>query len=163
MGRPAYTDEEIQQARRKLVDGAMSLYLEHGLDSVSLRQVADRIGMSHTLVYRYFDDKEALLAELRVSCLDDLDQALRNADDPHATPLSRLRCALSTLMTFGCDEPGKYRLVFAHEQPHLSDYPHLLARREQVFSACQQLVSAAVRDRGLAIDPLLYVSMNVCW
>jgi AcrR family transcriptional regulator len=156
MGRTAYTEEEIQQARRMLIDGAMSLYMEGGLDSVSLRQVADRIGMSHTLVYRYFNDKNALLAELRMDCLDELEQALHNADDPAAAPLERLRRALGTMMTFGHDEPAKYRLVFAHEQPHLDDFPRLRARREKVFAVCLEIVSAAVRAKGLGVDPLLY-------
>ena len=156
MGRTAYTEDEIHQARRKLIDGAMSLYLERGLDSVSLRQVADRIGMSHTLVYRYFEDKEALLAELRVDCLDELAQALQNADHPAAAPLERLHCALVTILKFGCDEPAKYRLVFAYEQPNLVDFPRLYARREKLFAACLELVSAVVRAKRLSVDPLLY-------
>jgi AcrR family transcriptional regulator len=158
MARPAYSEQEIQQTRLMLVEGAMSLYLERGLDSITLRQVAERIGMSHTLVYRYFDSKEALLAELRVACLQDYQRvlALALAAEEAATPLARLRSALTSMLVFGCDEPAKYRLVFAHEQPSLDDYPRLKALRDEVFAACLALVQAAASEARADIDPLLY-------
>jgi len=154
MGRRAYSDEEVQKARQALTQAAMALYLELGLDGVSLRQVAERAGLSHTLVYRYFDDKEALLAELRLLCLDDFELALRHADRPKADPVARVRAVLMGVLAFGCDQPAKYRLVFAHSQPDLSAFPRLLAKRCEIFDSCVDLVQTAIDHGNLDVDAL---------
>lgn len=161
MARIAYTENEIRQVRQHLVNAAMSLYLERGLESVTLRQVAERIGMSHTLVYRYFEQKEALFAEMRFECLKELHEALARADDPKAAPAMRLRYASITVLTFGCEQSAKYRLIFAHEQPSLDAYPRLREKREVVFAYCYELVLAAAATAPSPIDPLLL--MHALW
>lgn len=134
----------------------MSLYQEHGLGSVTLRQVAERCGTSHALVYRYFDDKDCLLTELRLICLAELQNAVRCAVDVGASPFKQLELALSALMNFGYEEPAKYRLVFAHEQPSLDHHTRLRDEREALFSDCRALIEAAARQQGLHIDALVY-------
>lgn len=156
MARPTYTEDEVNQTRDRILIAAMSLYLERGLESISLRQVADRLGLSHTMAYRYFDDKDALLAEMRIACLDELKSALQHGVAEAATPLDRLRAALATILTFGSDQPEKYRLVFAHEQPHLEKYPRLLALRTELFDACHGMVIATAEQQHVTVDPLLY-------
>ena len=40
--------------RCQLVDAGLALYRSAGLEAVSLRRLADAVGISHTLPYRYF-------------------------------------------------------------------------------------------------------------
>lgn len=156
MGRPAYSDEEAQRTRSRLTQAAVDLYLERGLDGVSLRQVAGRAEVSHTLVYRYFDDKEALLADVRLSCLHEFQSALERADRPSAQPVPRLRAVMLAVLDFGCNAPAKYRLVFAHNQPDLASYPQLLAKRCEVFATCVGLVQSAIDNGPVKLDALAF-------
>ena len=48
--------------RQALIDGAIALIAEQDISSLSLREVARRVGVSHAAPYRHFADKEALLA-----------------------------------------------------------------------------------------------------
>jgi AcrR family transcriptional regulator len=50
--------------REAVVDIAISLADDQGLDSVSLRRVAARLGVTPMALYRHVDNKEALLDEL---------------------------------------------------------------------------------------------------
>lgn len=55
---------------------AIELFSAHGFEAVSIRQIAARAGVSHTLVHKYFGTKEDLLQV-----------ALAARDDRYATPL----------------------------------------------------------------------------
>jgi len=59
-------------AERKadILDATVDLLAEHGPDAVTVRQIADRAGVKHALIFRHFGDKAALvqaatLGELR--------------------------------------------------------------------------------------------------
>ena len=61
---PKYlSDEEIAAFRERLIDAAERLFAEHGTEAVTIRQLAAEIGVSPmTRPYRYFTDKDAILA-----------------------------------------------------------------------------------------------------
>ena len=40
------------------------LFAEHGVDGVSIRQIAAAAGINHALIIRYFGSKDALVAEI---------------------------------------------------------------------------------------------------
>lgn len=53
------------EARRaQLLDAALTIVAEEGINAVSLRRVAREIGVSEALAFRYFSSRGALLAEL---------------------------------------------------------------------------------------------------
>ncbi|MCU0267275.1 MAG: TetR family transcriptional regulator [Acidimicrobiales bacterium] len=51
--------EEVSAA---LVDAATTLFAEHGFTAVSTRDIARAAGVSHTLLFRHFGSKDALIA-----------------------------------------------------------------------------------------------------
>lgn len=58
-GRPR--SEKAQQA---ILDAAMALLIEHGLDAVSMDELADLAGVSKATVYRWWPSKHALALEV---------------------------------------------------------------------------------------------------
>ncbi|GLU39255.1 MULTISPECIES: TetR/AcrR family transcriptional regulator [unclassified Pseudomonas] len=156
MARPLYSPEETESIRQTLVQGALALYLEEGMDSVTLRQIAKRVGLSHTVGYRYFSNKEALVAEMRRACILEFKAAIPPADGHNPDPLRHLRATLLSLLEFGRTQPAKYRLIFSDSQPDLADYPSLLTQRWEVFATCVELVQDAIDQRRLYGDALLF-------
>ncbi len=70
----------------KILDTAEHLFSRHGLYGVTLKDVAKRLGVHHTLINYYFDDKKTLFdavfarravvtSERRMKVLDDYDKA----------------------------------------------------------------------------------------
>ena len=49
---------------RALVDTAVRMIQEEGIQALTLRGVGARLGVSRTALYRHFDDKQALLARV---------------------------------------------------------------------------------------------------
>ena len=56
--------QQQEDLRAKILDAARELFVNEGVEAVSMRKVADKIGYSATTLYNYFDDKEALLYAL---------------------------------------------------------------------------------------------------
>src|SRR4051812_25500036 len=50
--------------RQRILDAALDLFVERGFDKASLREVADRVGVTKAALYYYFPSKEDLLVAL---------------------------------------------------------------------------------------------------
>lgn len=51
--------------RERILDAAYELLMEQGPDALSIRAIADRVGVSHMVLYTYFENHEALAQALR--------------------------------------------------------------------------------------------------
>jgi TetR/AcrR family transcriptional regulator, cholesterol catabolism regulator len=61
----AISDPEVPEARLRILDAAESLYAKRGFDSVTLREIAAPLGLSHAALYYHFPGgKEELFAEV---------------------------------------------------------------------------------------------------
>ncbi len=57
---PKVVDHEVY--RVELLERAVGAFAEHGYASLSMKQLADRLGISHGLFYHYFESKEPVAA-----------------------------------------------------------------------------------------------------
>jgi len=55
------TEAEREQLRTLIIDAARELFVSRGVEAVTMREIAKRIGYSATSIYLYLADKEALL------------------------------------------------------------------------------------------------------
>lgn len=61
MARPSLTEEQVDRFREEAGRVALEMVDEEGLESVTLRALATRLGCSYSKPYRCFEDKEDLL------------------------------------------------------------------------------------------------------
>jgi AcrR family transcriptional regulator len=104
-------EREREEIRTRILDAARELFANEGVESVTMRRIADRIEYSPTAIYFHFRDKDALLAEL-------CDYDFRNFAQGFAEiaripdPIERLRAAGLAYVDFGVRNPSHYRLMF---------------------------------------------------
>ena len=55
------TEAERQQLRTLIIDAARELFVTQGVEAVTMREIAKRIGYSATSIYLHFADKDTLL------------------------------------------------------------------------------------------------------
>ncbi|QHS11055.1 TetR/AcrR family transcriptional regulator [Sinimarinibacterium sp. NLF-5-8] len=144
MARQQLSAEAEHDMRCQLVDAGLALYRSAGLEAVSLRRLADAVGISHTLPYRYFADKDALLAAMRCACVRAFDQALCRSLTAAAAPETHLRRFAAAYVDYACQHTADYLLIFTTEQPPPSQYPALLAARQAPFERAVVVVQAAI-------------------
>ena len=103
-----------------IIDGAAAAFARSGYAATSMADVAAATGVSHLIVYRHFDSKDALYEAVLDRALDLLDAALSDerAIGPHGpTPAMLLGAARSDRTAFGvlwrhaAREPGFARFA----------------------------------------------------
>lgn len=76
-----------QMRQRQLMDAALSLAMEDGVDSVTVSAVAKRAGLSRSSIYEYFASSADLIADLVMEELSYYNERLRKAvydvNDPY--------------------------------------------------------------------------------
>jgi AcrR family transcriptional regulator len=97
--------------RRQILSEARELFLKKGLSGVSMRAVADGVGVSATALYRHFNDKDALLASLLGEAFGTFGSYLGRCLGG-STPLERFRMCGRGYVEFALDHPRDYELMF---------------------------------------------------
>ncbi len=69
---------------------AIGLMVEHGYEAMTLRQLAEAVGIQAGSVYRYFGAKEKLLADIMIGHMETVLAALREALAGIEAPVERL-------------------------------------------------------------------------
>ncbi len=102
--------------RVELLDAATELMAEKGdIETISLRSIAARAGVSPTAVYRHFDDHLDLLRAAVEHCWAEFERAFLDADDGVSDPYERLRRSGDAYVRFAIEQPGKYHVLFSNK------------------------------------------------
>jgi AcrR family transcriptional regulator len=93
-----------------------------------MRQLAAELGCSPMTPYRYFKDKDEILAAVRTAAFDRFSEALETAfakADPNDAE-ARSEAVGRAYVRFALSEPHAYRLMFDLMQPGEEAYPELV-------------------------------------
>jgi AcrR family transcriptional regulator len=146
-------DQEKEDLRRRILDAAAALFLEHGYEGLSMRQIAERVGYSATTIYRYYEDKDDLLfAVVREGFLRfgrQLGTAAQADDDPR----ERLSALGHAYIEFGLKNPAYYRLMFMQRfdflfESRVEEEAPMIDSFEVLRQAVGQAMEAGTLRRG---------------
>jgi AcrR family transcriptional regulator len=147
---------EVQAFRSRLCAVAERRFVERGTDGVSMRQLADELGCSPMTPYRYFKDKQEILAAVRTAAFDRFAAVMEAAAArSRGDARGMARAVGEAYFRFALAEPDSYRLMFDLSQPDQDRYPDLvraLARARRTMSAYMETL---VTEGVLHGDPIL--------
>jgi len=86
--------------RSEILDAAERVFGEDGLRTGSLRRIADLSGYSTAAIYKFFDSKQHLVAEVLTRRGDEYLGELRQAARSEGTPLDRLHLIVDSAATY---------------------------------------------------------------
>jgi AcrR family transcriptional regulator len=143
----------------EILKAARELFLQQGVENVTTRQIAARVGISQTALYVYFSSKEQMLDALAEDAWRSLAAALAAADPEDAEgsdPVSRLRAILSAYMRFWLRRPDDYRIIFMRKamRPCPSEDDTRFATRDGLLARLAKRFAEAAKA-GLARDSWL--------
>ena len=112
---------------------------EAGPDAVSLREAARRVGVSATAAYRYFANKEELLASVAAEGFRELAAAMERG----ATESDPLGGISLIYFDFALQKRGLFRLMFGPILVERAKYPELNEAASAVFGLLQRVAVSA--------------------
>jgi AcrR family transcriptional regulator len=125
--------------RIALLAAAERTVRERGAQSLSLRELAREIGVSHGAPRRHFPDRQALLNALAESGFERLGSELRTAADGAGEEFqARLRATAGAYIRFAIRDPALLELMFAAK--HAEHVETLPAAMERAFSVMLELI-----------------------
>ncbi|MBL4612862.1 MAG: TetR/AcrR family transcriptional regulator [Emcibacter sp.] len=99
--------------RQKLLDAARDMIRAGGVEAVSLRKLADRVGVSRTAAYHYFKDKNVLLCTLAEEGFRQWQEKVDAVFQDETKPLAdRYRGYIRWYMTYAMANAEYYDLMF---------------------------------------------------
>ena len=105
-----YHHGDLKQA---LISKANLVLSQGDIEKLSLRQLAKACNVSATAVYRHFDNKESLLAQLAANGFDDLTQYMKDQLQSDDTPVMQLEKIGTAYIKFALKKPHLFRLLFS--------------------------------------------------
>ncbi|WP_298442063.1 TetR/AcrR family transcriptional regulator [uncultured Ferrimonas sp.] len=101
--------------RQTLLDAATAMIAEAGIDGLSLRKLAERVGVSRTAPYHHFKDKGQLLSAIATEGFRSrTEQAQALLADQSLTAKQRFSAFFRNYIAFATESPQMYELMFGH-------------------------------------------------
>lgn len=149
--------------RAALLDTAAAMIAENGVENLTIRGLAQRIGVSHTASYRHFATKNALLAAVAEDGFNRLVARLRAIREAQpADPLLALSRMFTAYVEFAVENPTHYRLMYGEEVFNRQEYPELTAVSRQVFSEVYLVVTQGQQAHLIKPTPPIRIACT-CW
>ncbi|WP_439613740.1 TetR/AcrR family transcriptional regulator [Reyranella sp.] len=150
-GRPRGSDGMVT-ARKKSFDlkeacvrAAREVIAEQGIEALSMRDVARKLGISHQAPYRHFESRDHLLAEIMRRCFVDFAEHLdrRKSPDVNGDPEDMG----SAYLAYAAHKPLEYRLMFGTPWPEPARHPELVKYAVHAFDILRNSQRAKYGDR----------------
>jgi AcrR family transcriptional regulator len=150
---------EGSKLREVILDAAERLLIEaRDADAVSMRAVADAVGVTPPSIYLHFADKQELIRAVCERSFAAFDDVVERAGNTTDDPVESLRRRARAYVQFGLDNPEQYRILFmgkaagAADPVDLSNMPGSLAFLHLV-EAVERALDAGLLRPGL--EPFL--------
>jgi AcrR family transcriptional regulator len=103
---------EVDAFRAEICAAAGALYAKKGEDAITMRELARALACSPMGLYRYFKDRDEIIAALRTDAFNKFSDSLETAFARGDEPFSRAREVGRAYLAFALDNPNLYRLMF---------------------------------------------------
>jgi AcrR family transcriptional regulator len=139
-----------QTTQARIFAAARALFDQDGEDGVSMRRIADRVGITPMAIYKHYPDKDALLNALMLDGFVAWEARVEKIREPE--PLDWLRKMGEAFLDFALHQPRRYEAAFLLKASAARRYPgDFVTGRSPVVSKFMARVEEA-RARGLVAD-----------
>jgi len=151
--------------RGEVLDAVNRLLDQWGSDEkLTMRAVAQEVGVAAPSIYLHFADKAELvwaaLSDKYAQLADRMDVAERTVAD--GGPRERLRAQVHAYCRFAMDNPGHYRLMYEIRQPAVDPDRMGMHPARQVSGRLRKAL-AACADAGYPLALPLYQATHTLW
>lgn len=81
--------ENRNDTKRRLVEATYQVIQEKGVEGVTAREVAKRVGVTPTVIYRHFENLYYLTVLASIICISDYLETLKTINDDEENPVEK--------------------------------------------------------------------------
>lgn len=159
MSNRKYHHEDL---RSILVEAASLLLEEEGLESLTMRNLSRKVGVSRSAPYRHFQDKTALLGAVAAEGFNRLGDDLACLPEEELSSIQRFRLCSCAYVGFAANSPRMYTLMFGFELADGAPVPELTDSAERAFSRIVECIVSCQDESFFRRSNPLGMA-NVCW
>lgn len=140
--------EVVEAVRERILKEALSIINQEGYASLSMRKLAQRLGVTAKTIYNYYSNKDELYLMVLIKGFTELTEEFRTAYRSSKDPLQKLRAAMHAYVRWGIANKHYYNIMFSMDTPKYSDYVGTAMER---LAARQNRVALEIPKIGMAI------------
>ena len=154
--------------RSTLLETATEMISTDGVDSVTMRGLSQKIGVSRTAPYRHFADKGELLAAVAEEGFKELTLRLQEVTtNEEIDVLTRFQEMSVAYVHFAVEKPTHYRMmfgdsIFSPEKYKWGDFPGLATAANAAFDEVVQIIQKCQQAGAVMAGDVQYMSI-VAW
>jgi AcrR family transcriptional regulator len=149
-----------QPTRNRIFAAARDLFGAEGPDGVSMRRIAQAVGVTPMAIYRHYADKDALMDALMLdgfTVWEARAQAV-TADDP----MTWLERFFDAFLDFAINEPRRYEAAFLLPARRARQYPDdFVAGRSPAINLAYARIEAAKSDGRIGGAPAAEIALTL--
>lgn len=126
--------------RAALLTAAARLLRDGGTDALTLRALAEAVGVSRTAPYRHFKDKTDLLVAVAAEGFERLRVTLHAVDAEDTTGIDPFEALGVAYVRFALDNPAHYRLMYGREALSRGEIPALQSAADTIYDEVVALI-----------------------
>ena len=105
-------EKEIQELRQMIIDQSWKIIQEEGWQSLSIRKIADAISYSVPVIYKHFENKEAIVEYFSKEGFSKLADDLKSVNTNEPDVVENLRQIALAYWKFASQNTQYYRIMF---------------------------------------------------
>ena len=148
-----------QTTQARIFAAARALFDQDGVDGVSMRRVADKVGITPMAIYKHYPDKDALLNALMLDGFAAWEARVEKIREPE--PLGWLEQMGEAFLDFALGQPRRYEAAFLLKASAARRYPgDFVAGRSPVISKMMAHIEDAKRHGLIADIPAIDITIS---
>jgi AcrR family transcriptional regulator len=137
LARQAYTASKRKEIESRIKTTALTLFAKAGYRAVSLRSIASEMGLSTPALYRYYENKGALLDALRADGFHFLKRTLHEVRQTASSPVDAASECMRAYLKFAMTQSELYCLMYELDQGSIGESSISLSSRRSAFSEAE--------------------------
>lgn len=133
----------VGNLEEQLINKAKIMLEEVGPNKLSIRAVAEQLGISATAVYYHFSNKDELLSQLAADGFKQLEHELKTSLIDVAFQ-QRLLKVSKAYLNFAVTHPAMYQLMFGSQLVDIDNNAHFFSARKKAYQVLENCIADVI-------------------
>ncbi|MEU9831745.1 TetR/AcrR family transcriptional regulator [Streptosporangium sp. NPDC048047] len=135
----------MNATRERVAEAARTILAGEGADAVTMRRVAEMVGVTAMAIYKHYPSREALLAVVADRTFDELGEGW-GTRVPDGDWETRVRCLLEDFLDFALGRPHLYTFLMTDRRDRVRRFPDDFRRNgSPAFARVVELAEEGMR------------------